>query len=281
MFFPTHGFILALLFSGNASALKCRFQVLYSQGADTWAKLKEGNVNESGVDRLIALMYIDSNGKYSGTRMDYGVIIKNNQLVHGEPAAAEASNEMVTIARRILNMGHNLPDVQLSVTVHCLVACVVASISKQILKTLITRNRWSLRSNFKTDPMAIVQATNMEDTVANLNRLSQKPGVRATLVLSRSKGDIVQSSGLESHRDEHDLEASVVDEDDQNRPVKLASVEDVARLVFEHVKTSADMARSLNGTKDDELKLMRIRTKRNELVIVPGTKSSSLECSCN
>lgn len=111
MFFPTHGFILALLFSGNASALKCRFQVLYSQGADTWAKLKEGNVNESGVDRLIALMYIDSNGKYSGTRMDYGVIIKNNQLVHGEPAAAEASNEMVTIARRILNMGHNLPDI--------------------------------------------------------------------------------------------------------------------------------------------------------------------------
>ncbi|KAK8210388.1 hypothetical protein M8818_003558 [Zalaria obscura] len=53
---------------------------------------------------------------------------------------------------------------------------------------------------------------------------------------------------------------------------KRMSAEDVARLVWNHTKVTADMTRELNGTQEDELKLMRVRTKRNELVIVPDAK---------
>ncbi|KAF2149597.1 hypothetical protein K461DRAFT_231573 [Myriangium duriaei CBS 260.36] len=118
----------------------------------------------------------------------------------------------------------------------------------------------------------------MEDTVANLDRLSQKPGVRATLVLSRRTGDIVQSSGLESQRIAEDASSSItardndIDGDDSVRSAKLKSVEKVARLVFEYVKSSAALAQQLNGTQDDELKLLRMRTRRNEFVIVPDAR---------
>lgn len=109
-----------------------------------------------------------------------------------------------------------------------------------------------------------------EDTIANLARLSEKPGVRATLVLSRQNGDIVRCSGLESQHDTDDSITNGQNDDEGANTGKLAPVEEIAKLVFEHVKASAAMAKVLNGTADDDLKLVRIRTKRNELVIVPG-----------
>ncbi|PNS14822.1 hypothetical protein CAC42_2051 [Sphaceloma murrayae] len=119
-----------------------------------------------------------------------------------------------------------------------------------------------------------MQKPPVEETIANLDRLAQKPGVQATLVLSRQSGAIVQSSGLEkadvNEGDQGTSRQDGVTERMGATTMILRPVEDIARLVFEYVSASSKMAREVNGTKEDELKLLRMRTKRNELVIVPG-----------
>lgn len=110
----------------------------------------------------------------------------------------------------------------------------------------------------------------MEDTISNLAKLAQKPGVRATLVLSRETGAIVQSSGLEAAEDTDGNATDRNENGDNERTARLASTEEVAKLVLDHVKSSSEMARLLNSTEEDELKLLRMRTRRNEVVIVPG-----------
>ncbi|KAK3108015.1 hypothetical protein LTR53_017843, partial [Teratosphaeriaceae sp. CCFEE 6253] len=49
------------------------------------------------------------------------------------------------------------------------------------------------------------------------------------------------------------------------------NAEEVARIVWDFVKGAAAMVEELNG-EHDEAKLLRIRTKRNEIVIVPDVK---------
>lgn len=143
-----------------------------------------------------------------------------------------------------------------------------------------------------------MQQSPVEDTIANLNRLAQKPGVQATLVLSRQSGAIVQSTGLEKAETNGDSRPATSNADDsaEAKVARLQSVEETARLVFEYVTASSRIAQEMNGTNDDELKLLRVRTKRNELVIVPGKRSvhsghtdhgqltgcrCTLHCSCN
>ena len=48
----------------------------------------------------------------------------------------------------------------------------------------------------------------------------------------------------------------------------LQSAEDVARLVLKFVEAAGSMVDSLDN--EDELRLLRLRTKKNELVIVPS-----------
>ncbi|KAI9788878.1 MAG: hypothetical protein M1816_006542 [Peltula sp. TS41687] len=47
--------------------------------------------------------------------------------------------------------------------------------------------------------------------------------------------------------------------------------EEVARTVWAFMETAAGLISGLNG-EDDEMKLLRLRTKKNELVIVPDSK---------
>ena len=121
-----------------------------------------------------------------------------------------------------------------------------------------------------------MQGVSADDAVANLDRLAQKAGVQSTLILSRETGAIVQSSGLESHNGSGDADValaantkSIIGHADtgQNK-----TAEDVARLVHKFVTSASEMARELNGTAEDELKLLRLRTKKNELVIVPDAR---------
>jgi len=49
----------------------------------------------------------------------------------------------------------------------------------------------------------------------------------------------------------------------------LRNAEDVARLVWKLFSTAGETVDEMMGT-EDEVKLLRLRTKRNELVIVPG-----------
>jgi len=113
-----------------------------------------------------------------------------------------------------------------------------------------------------------------DDTIANLNRLSQKPGVQSTLILSRDTGAIVQTSGLESREESTNPDSALPPSNNapNGHAGGLRTAEDIARLVYSFVKTSVDMAQELNGTQDDELKLLRLRTRKNEIVIVPDAK---------
>jgi dynein light chain roadblock-type len=45
----------------------------------------------------------------------------------------------------------------------------------------------------------------------------------------------------------------------------------VARLVWNFVKSAGQTTEELNG-ESDEIKLLRLRTKKNELVVVPDAK---------
>jgi dynein light chain roadblock-type len=112
--------------------------------------------------------------------------------------------------------------------------------------------------------------------LAHLTRLSQKPGVQSTLILSRETGAIVRTSGLISKSDSANpnstLPASAVDEtlDSYASGTRsgLQSAEDIARLVLKFVAAAGTMVESLDH--EDELRLLRLRTKKNELVIVPS-----------
>lgn len=114
-----------------------------------------------------------------------------------------------------------------------------------------------------------------EDIFAHLTRLSQKAGVRGTLILSRQSGAIVRASGLVSRDESTDpdgaLPASTNDADaDQDKGGGAQSAEDVARIVWNFANAAGEMLDELNGPADDEMKLLRIRSKKKELVIVPG-----------
>lgn len=121
-----------------------------------------------------------------------------------------------------------------------------------------------------------MQQSAAEDSFANFARLSQKPGVKSTLVLSRQTGAIVRSSGLVSRNDSTNPESALPASNGQanglngDQDAGLQSAEDVARIVWNFAKAAGDMLQELNGPIDDDMKLLRIRTKKTELVIVPG-----------
>lgn len=109
----------------------------------------------------------------------------------------------------------------------------------------------------------------------SLSRLASKPGVQSTLVLSKADGSIIRSSGLlaahasptsgnvttESGSD-NDY-GSITDSNSKGR-----SAEAVARIVFSFVSAARDFAEAMDD--GDGVKLLRLRTRKNEIVIVPG-----------
>ena len=120
------------------------------------------------------------------------------------------------------------------------------------------------------------QLSPSEETANLLSRLSQRPGVQGTLILSRDSGAIVRSSGLATEEDVEGGEAVVPGnnsmtngEPTESEKKGTRKAEDIARLVWNFVQGAGTMIEELNGGSD-EMKLLRIRSKRNELVIVPG-----------
>ena len=53
------------------------------------------------------------------------------------------------------------------------------------------------------------------------------------------------------------------------------SAEDVARMVFSFVSGAGELVNDLD--KGDEVKLLRLRTRKNEMVIVPGEYAGVLQ----
>lgn len=121
------------------------------------------------------------------------------------------------------------------------------------------------------------QPSPSEDTQNLLARLSQRPGVQSTLILSRDSGAIVKSSGLVTPEETFAENGEPIANGEHVNGVTegqgsrkgTRNAEEVARLVFGFVKSAGEMIGELNGVQD-EAKLLRLRTKRNEIVVVPG-----------
>ncbi|KAF2404396.1 hypothetical protein EJ06DRAFT_526482 [Trichodelitschia bisporula] len=116
------------------------------------------------------------------------------------------------------------------------------------------------------------------EMLAQVTRLGQKPGVQSTLLLARESGAIISTSGLVSKSSEVNPDSILpASQDDPaegyaNGLTKggLHNAEDVARLVLNFVETASTLAGGIDA--EEEVKLLRVRTKKNELVIVPSAK---------
>ncbi|KAF2131078.1 hypothetical protein P153DRAFT_210628 [Dothidotthia symphoricarpi CBS 119687] len=117
-----------------------------------------------------------------------------------------------------------------------------------------------------------------DETLSLLTRLSQKPGVQSTLILSRDTGAIVRTSGLISKISEANPNSTLPASGEANadnyantrKEGGLQSAEDVASMVWSFLNSAGDLLDGLD--KEDEVKLLRLRTKKKELVIIPDSK---------
>lgn len=115
-----------------------------------------------------------------------------------------------------------------------------------------------------------------DETLSLLARLSQKPGVQSTLILSRHTGAIVRTSGLISNSSSANPNSTLPASSEANgdsyangrKESGIHSAEDIASLVWAFLKAAGTLVDEMD--KEDEVKLLRLRTKKNELVIVPG-----------
>ncbi|KAK1758427.1 hypothetical protein QBC47DRAFT_358281 [Echria macrotheca] len=112
-----------------------------------------------------------------------------------------------------------------------------------------------------------------------LGRLSKKPGVKATLVLDRSSGAILKTSGqVSSIRKAKQLGSPLPAQPGASfaaDPAAGASgqdqgAEELASMVWNFIATAGSLVQELDT--EDEVKLLRLRTKKQELVIVPDAK---------
>ena len=134
-------------------------------------------------------------------------------------------------------------------------------------------------------------------TLENLTRLASKPGVQSTLVLSRSDGSIIRSSGLlASSANTTSSEAPIVEDSltqrgdvqattNVNNEISLKqhsgvedgnkSAEHIAKKVFVFLSAANEFADGME--RGDDTKLLRIRTRKNEIVIVPGQSALAFQ----
>ena len=122
-----------------------------------------------------------------------------------------------------------------------------------------------------------------------LSHLASKPGVQSTLILSKSDGSIIRSTGLlaatpsSSSQDlsvgngtSHDGPAEPVNAvrngidypGSSKNDRKDNNAEDIAQMVFTFVAGAKAFTEGMD--KSDEVRLLRLRTRKNEIVIVPG-----------
>ncbi|KAF6838875.1 hypothetical protein CPLU01_02145, partial [Colletotrichum plurivorum] len=131
---------------------------------------------------------------------------------------------------------------------------------------------------------ARAQKTNGSDALdETLSRLSKKPGVKAVVILDRATGAILRTTGQlsfnatalpssgsfsgEGAAAQQQQQQQQNGESDGEQPQGL---EDFAAKVWNWVNASGTLVLDLDV--EDELKLLRLRTKKQELVIVPDPK---------
>ncbi|KAI4289828.1 MAG: hypothetical protein L6R35_000910 [Caloplaca aegaea] len=123
----------------------------------------------------------------------------------------------------------------------------------------------------------------------NLTRLASKPGVQSTLILSKSDGSIIRSTGLlatstKKPSSDAPINGTVLDQEmdhpsaapstHENTSGKQGEGEDggksaekIARMVFAFLAAANDFVDGVE--KGEDIKLLRMRIRKNEIVIVP------------
>jgi dynein light chain roadblock-type len=105
----------------------------------------------------------------------------------------------------------------------------------------------------------------LDESLAILSRMSSKQGVQSTLILKRDSGAIVRIQGMLAPDRTHQKDETGSPTPDENT---TRDGGEIARHVWKFVQASDSLIESMDS--DDELRLLRIRTRRNELVIVPS-----------
>ena len=126
----------------------------------------------------------------------------------------------------------------------------------------------------------------LSTALENLSRLASKPGIQSTLVLARSDGAVIRSTGLASTiATPHSQAPDAGNSPDEARPGPVESVERkigygidqgqekrgaeaMAKLVLAFVSAAGGFVREMD--QGDEAQLLRMRTRKYEMVIVPG-----------
>ncbi|KAG8671469.1 hypothetical protein FPOAC2_04810 [Fusarium poae] len=108
-----------------------------------------------------------------------------------------------------------------------------------------------------------------------LGRLSKKPGVKASIVLDRATGAILKTSGqVDALQTSKSRTTSTATTFSNETPAleenETKGVEQFAAIVWNYVNSSENLVQELDG--EDEVKLLRLRTRKQELVIVPDPK---------
>ncbi|TVY21899.1 Dynein light chain roadblock-type 2, partial [Lachnellula arida] len=109
--------------------------------------------------------------------------------------------------------------------------------------------------------------SNVSDTMA---RLSGKAGVKATMMLDRSLNTVLQTSGSFSSFRSLDNSRNTASTSAENGAVKEEGVEEFAAMIWNFVNSAGGLVHDLDA--EDDVKLLRLRTKKHELVIVPDAK---------
>ncbi|KAF2669010.1 hypothetical protein BT63DRAFT_454986 [Microthyrium microscopicum] len=141
-----------------------------------------------------------------------------------------------------------------------------------------------------------------DESLGLLARMSAKPGVQSTLVLSRTDGAILRADGLLALRRKRASSTAADAATISTSPVRTFTSpakstatngsdslrnsgafatedgeaegqqtgEDVAKAVWKYVKATEGLVEDLDV--EDEVRLLRVRTKKSELVVVPHSK---------
>ncbi|GJN67482.1 dynein light chain-related protein [Purpureocillium lilacinum] len=124
--------------------------------------------------------------------------------------------------------------------------------------------------------MVDITAANGHDSLdEKLGRLTKKPGVKASIVLDRASGAVLKTSGdVSALRTAKSRDAATAASFSNEAPLAEASeakgVEDFAAMIWNFVNNSGQLVQEVDT--DDELRLLRLRTKKQEIVIVPDAK---------
>jgi len=126
-----------------------------------------------------------------------------------------------------------------------------------------------------TDHPGIANSTTPDQFLESLGRLSKKAGVLATLVLDRTEGGriITTTGALTPSRSSTARSPSAplsTADDSVTGQGEHQGVQEMASMVWSFVNATGDLVQGLD--EEDEVKLLRLRTKKYELVIVPDPK---------